>query len=532
MELLQLINLINEIVANIQDHQESIIDNIHDHILDNSLLDTLNINNRKMFKVLFNATQESFAIIRKKLSDTSYASLDNKNIKMAKLREYLKMVKLLIEYLRKNPNTPERILLSTDKNGNTPLTNAIESENIDMVKMLLEYAKAHPDPDTLKNMLKKRDKYNDTPLTLAMRSPFTNDIAKLLLSATNDKDTEKEMFKEQSLIALKYGDVFHTKSLFIAASASTNQKELIETLIEKDDDNDTLLSYALKSREKGKMTFLLNYAKESPRILKKMLITPNKKGKTPLIDAIFNVKWFKSEKQVADLLNYAAKHTDPDTMKTMLSAKDGEGNTPLMYALSQSYYETVALLVNKSFQNNVFPALVSGIQKNPEEYRKLFINEDIISKYGDGVLENITPKLNETGWNRAKEIFGIMNGENKQLKEELVTKLLDLVNEARDKDKPPIKPSDFTHEQALNILRHMVYSSESKKITFLYDKIMPEEGRHLFTKINLSRHKFYRTYIKKDLFQKKLALVKDAFNKTNEKNKLDKGQSDNPGKNR
>ena len=108
-----------------------------------------------------------------------------------------------------------------------------------------------------------------------------------------------------------------------------------------------------------------------------------------------------------------------------------------------------------------------------------------------------------------------MNGEEEEPKEVLVTKLLALVNKARDKDQPPIKPSNFTHEQALNILRQMVYSSESKEITFLYDNIMPREKIDWPTTFSLWGHRARRTLnYKWSIYRSKLALVKKAFAST------------------
>ena len=87
------------------------------------------------------------------------------------------------------------------------------------------------------------------------------------------------------------------------------------------------------------------------------------------------------------------------------------------------------MLVNKSYPD-AFTDLVRGTKVPPEKYQALFINEDLTTKYTVGIIDQIKPKLNETGWNRAIEIFDVMNHNETNIREELVANLLALVNES------------------------------------------------------------------------------------------------------
>ena len=129
-----------------------------------------------------------------------------------------------------------------------------------------------------------------------------------------------------------------------------------------------MLTKAIENNDIDMVNLLLDYTKNhfDRDTLKTILSTEDREGNTLIWCAITT----RNIEILNLLLDYAADHSDPNTLKMMLSAKDRKGNTPIMDALDRRHFTTVAMLVNKSYPD-AFTDLVREVQKYPEKYLKV-----------------------------------------------------------------------------------------------------------------------------------------------------------------
>ena len=236
-------------------------------------------------------------------------------------------------------------IYSQDDKGNTPLMIAVENNNEDMVKILVNHAyittspTSNPTLNPISNLISYLDKKNNddkTALMIALeKKKNNNNVVKLLIKHIQDYTTDEYITDELKnlpvLVIAIFKEHVQIVKMLIDAGADINDKFQFYD----DDEELTPLDAAINSLNS-------DIDNDDTQAIVKILITaggnitiyPDGDGTTALMQATIN----KHEDIVKSLIQRAATITSPISNPTStpipyIDLQDSDGKTALMYAV-------------------------------------------------------------------------------------------------------------------------------------------------------------------------------------------------------
>ena len=334
----------------------------------------------------------------------------------------MKMVDYLMDHCKKKE---ER---TSDMNGVSPLLIAVKEGNIEIVKMLLDedsvhetdnedrnvfhYAFVSRQPEEVTKILKDsikasnettslfvqavqdlltaKDLNEDTPFHILAEQKFTADVFKNILKHLNEKHdknsvdvleclNEKNSLKETPL----HKAASHTNSSFVQAVLDLgggNSEKMEQLLLEKDDDSNTPLHLASRSKRVD-IPPLLDFVKKKTKEPVRYLTKENIKGWTPFSGAVAIGSM--------DVVDEMLQGLTLDEKRQMVNQADFSNTSPLHVAAMYGHVDVFNLLLENG---------ANITRKGPEKQTALDV---AIERDQRGIIQNI---IQSSSWEKAFQI--------------------------------------------------------------------------------------------------------------------------------